>query len=43
MTLPIVASSVNTGTWLVIAAVAIGLSIRVAVLVRGGKHIFRHR
>lgn len=42
MTLPLVATGVNLGTALAIAAVAIGLTVRIGVLVRGGRRIFPH-
>ncbi len=39
---PLLASVVNLGMGLAIAAVAIGLTLRITMLVQGGKRIFPH-
>lgn len=39
---PLLASAMNLGMGLVIAAVAIGITIRVSLLARQGKQIFPH-
>ncbi len=41
--LPLLASAVNLGMGLVIAAIAIGLTVRIAALAHGAKRIFPHR